>query len=82
MRMKAAVEADSEKWQSGRDCGDRTACAEATQRSDLEENKAFLSISSFADNGGEVHLRTGLKLCTGKRQAGRETLTSGTYPYL
>jgi hypothetical protein len=33
-----------------------------------------LNISSFAD-GGKVHLRTGLKLCAGKRQAGRETLT-------
>jgi hypothetical protein len=32
-------------------------------------------ISSFAD-GGKVHLRTGLKLGTGKRQAGRETLTT------
>jgi hypothetical protein len=27
-------------------------------------------------NGGRVHLRTGLKLCTSKRQAGSETLTT------
>jgi hypothetical protein len=26
-------------------------------------------------NGGKVHLRTGLKLCTSKRQADSETLT-------
>jgi hypothetical protein len=30
---------------------------------------------SFAD-GDKVYLRTGLKMCTGKRQAGRETLTT------
>jgi hypothetical protein len=33
------------------------------------------SISSFAD-GGKVNQRTGLKLWTGRRQAGRETLTT------
>jgi hypothetical protein len=32
------------------------------------------NISSFAD-GGKVHLRAGLKLCSGKRQAVRKTLT-------
>jgi hypothetical protein len=36
-------------------------------------------ISSPADDG-KVHLRTGLKLCTGKKQAGRETLTSRHLP--
>jgi hypothetical protein len=31
--------------------------------------------TSFAD-GGKLHPRAGLKLCTDKRQAGRETLRS------
>jgi hypothetical protein len=30
-----------------------------------------LNISSFADGGNKDHLRTGLKLSTGKRQAGK-----------
>jgi hypothetical protein len=41
--------------------------------------KTHTDISSFAD-GGKVHLRTGLELCAGKRQAGRETLTTRHLP--
>jgi hypothetical protein len=37
------------------------------------------SASCFAD-GGKVHQRTGLKLCTSKRQAVRETLTTRPLP--
>jgi hypothetical protein len=38
-----------------------------------------LVVSSFAD-GGKVHLRTGVKLWTGKRKAGRETLNTRHLP--
>jgi hypothetical protein len=36
-------------------------------------------VDGFAD-GGKVHLRTGLKLCTCTRQAGRENLTTRHLP--
>jgi hypothetical protein len=35
---------------------------------------AFISPPSFADGGKVGLIRTGFKLCTRKRQAGRETL--------
>jgi hypothetical protein len=39
-------------------------------------NRCNLTNISFFADGGKVHLRTGLELCSGKRQAGRETLTT------
>jgi hypothetical protein len=43
-----------------------------TQRTDLKITQA---LSSFVD-GGKLYLRTGLELCTCKRQARKETLTT------